>query len=104
MEFVLAAFLCIPAALRVRSQAVSGEGSPGRKKKKKTADASLIHPALLCGCEFKARFFVSLCVSSVFPADLTSLAFWTLEAGGVSGQGGRRGAAWILPVTQDPED
>lgn len=33
LEFILAAYLCIPAALRVRSQAVSCEGSPGKKKR-----------------------------------------------------------------------
>lgn len=52
----------------------------------KTVDASLIYPSLHCGREFKAYLFVSLCVSSVFPLALTSVAFWTLEAGGVAGQ------------------
>lgn len=81
MEFILAAYLCIPAALRVRSQAVSCEGSPGKS----------------CGCTInsyhftlwqtsKLAFFVSQCVSSVFPLALTGLAFWTPEAGGVVGQ------------------
>ncbi|KAG7230140.1 hypothetical protein INR49_009860 [Caranx melampygus] len=37
----------------------------------------------------KPCLFVSPCVSSVFPLALTSLAFWTLEAGGVAGQNRR---------------
>lgn len=81
LKFSLAAIPCIPAVLRVRSQASAVRGA-----QVKPADASLIYPSLHCGRDFKARFFVSLCVSSVFPLALTGPASRTLEAGGVAGQ------------------
>lgn len=92
LEFILAAYLCIPPAPRVRSQAVGSEASPGKNwgciiNLSQFTLWQIVQNLLL---SFFSFFLDLLYVSFLFPLALTSLAFWSLEAGGVAGQSKKR--------------
>lgn len=81
---LLATTLLIPAALRVRSQAVNCEGSPGKSS---CCIINLVQLFVVA-----QGFWVCVCLYHLPSAPYHSGLFWTLEAGGVAGQS-RRGSS-----------